>query len=96
MEYAKEIYLGMKEAADVFAVPIVGGDTATWNGKLAVTVTILGRGSGGRVLTRKGAKPGDAIYVTGALGGSIRGRHMNFVRAFLKDFNSENPDAQQR
>src|SRR5271154_5035790 len=61
IEYAKEIYLGMKEAADAFAVPIVGGDTATWAGKLVVTVTILGRSGGGKLLTRKGAKPGDGI-----------------------------------
>jgi thiamine-monophosphate kinase len=79
IDYAKELYLGMKEAADVFAMPIVGGDTAGWNGKLAVTVSILARSAGNTPLTRSGAKPGDAIYVTGALGGSILGRHMDFV-----------------
>jgi thiamine-monophosphate kinase len=86
IEYAKEIYLGMKEAADVFTFPIVGGDTAIWAGKLVVTVTILGRSGGGRVLTRKGAKPGDAIYVTGALGGSICGRHMDFLPRVFEGF----------
>ena len=35
-------------------------------------------------VTRSGAKPGDAIYVSGPLGGSMRGRHMTFEpRVFL-------------
>src|SRR4051794_21733930 len=39
LEYAKQLYLGMRAAADPFDCPIVGGDTASWDGKLAVTVT---------------------------------------------------------
>src|SRR6476646_5820146 len=46
VEYAKELYLGMKEAGDHFGCPIVGGDTGSWPQKLAVTVTILGRSAG--------------------------------------------------
>ena len=78
MEYAKELYLGLREAADPFDCPVVGGDTASWGGKLVVTVTILGRSAGVKPITRAGAQIGDAIYVTGPLGGSIRGRHMTF------------------
>src|ERR1700733_507135 len=78
MEYAKEIYLGMKEAADKFSCQIVGGDTASWDGKLVVTVTILGKSAGIKPITRSGAKPGDFIFVTGDLGGSLLGRHMDF------------------
>jgi thiamine-monophosphate kinase len=78
MDYAKEIYLGMKEAADKFNCEIVGGDTASWYGKLAIIVTILGKSGGVKPITRSGAKPGDSIYVTGPLGGSILGRHMDF------------------
>jgi thiamine-monophosphate kinase len=78
MEYAKELYLGMEEAAAAFDCPIVGGDTASWAGKLAVTVTILGRSAGIEPITRGGAKPGDFIFVTGPLGGSILARHMTF------------------
>ena len=78
IEYAKELFLGIKAAADVFEFPIVGGDTASWDAPLAMTVTILGRSAGIKPLTRGGARPGDFIYVTGELGGSILGRHMNF------------------
>lgn len=78
LEYAKELYLGLRDAADPFDCVIVGGDTASWNGRLILTVTILGRSAGLTPLTRAGAKAGDGIYVTGPLGGSILGRHMTF------------------
>jgi thiamine-monophosphate kinase len=77
-DYARELYLGMTEAGQPFDCPIVGGDTGSWPGKLVVTVTILGRSAGVEPVTRGGAKPGDGIYVSGPLGGSILGRHMTF------------------
>jgi thiamine-monophosphate kinase len=78
LDDAKELYHGLRQAADVFECPIVGGDTATWDGKLVVSVTILGRTAGIRPVTRSGAMPGNGIYVTGPLGGSILGRHLTF------------------
>src|SRR5687767_14928799 len=78
LDYAKEIYLGMRDAAAEFGCPVVGGDTGSWPGKLVLTVTILGTSSKLRVVTRSGAKPEDRIVVTGPLGGSILGRHMTF------------------
>jgi thiamine-monophosphate kinase len=78
LEYAKELYWGMRDATDPFDCPIVGGDTGTWNGKLAVSVAIIGRADGVQPITRDGAQAGDGIYVTGPLGGSILGRHMIF------------------
>lgn len=78
MEYAKELYFGLRDAADPFNCALIGGDTASWDQKLALSVTILGRSDGVDPVTRAGAKVGDGIYVTGALGGSILGRHMSF------------------
>src|SRR4051794_31274863 len=78
IDYAKELYLGMRGAADAFDAAIVGGDTGSWDGRLALSVTILGRSAGIEPVRRSGAKAGDAIYVTGPLGGSIGGRHMTF------------------
>jgi thiamine-monophosphate kinase len=78
LDYAKELYLGMREAGEKCGCVIVGGDTGSWPGKLALSVTILGRSGGVGPITRKGARAGDGIYVTGPLGGSILGRHMTF------------------
>lgn len=78
LDYTKELYLGMSDAGAIFKCPVVGGDTGTWDGKLVLTVTILGRSAGIKPIARCGARPGDGIYVTGPLGGSILGRHMTF------------------
>jgi thiamine-monophosphate kinase len=76
--FARELFLGCQSAAAAFDCPIVGGDTAIWDQRLAITVAALGAADGPPV-TRSGAKPGDAICVTGALGGSRLGRHMTFT-----------------
>jgi thiamine-monophosphate kinase len=79
LEYAKELYLGMKEAGEAFDCAIVGGDTGSWAGKLTLSVTVLGRSAGVEPVLRSGARAGQKIYVTGPLGGSILGRHMKFT-----------------
>src|SRR6516225_7573048 len=40
---AEELYLGMREIADMFDTPIVGGDTNSWDGELVISVTLLGQ-----------------------------------------------------
>lgn len=74
----RAIYHGCQAAAGVFNCPIVGGDTAIWNQRLAITVAALGMPESLPTL-RSAARPGDALCVTGPLGGSILGRHLNFV-----------------
>lgn len=76
-ELGEDLYHGLRELADRYDCPIVGGDTNTWPGGLVVTVTILGETTGRSPVTRSGAKPGDWIFVTGPLGGSILGRHLD-------------------
>jgi thiamine-monophosphate kinase len=78
-ETVKQIYTGIKAAGDAFACPIVGGDTASWDQRLVISVTILGRSAGITPVRRSGARVGDAIYVTGPLGGSILSRHLTFT-----------------
>jgi len=78
--FAKELFLACREAAGVFNCPLVGGDTSIWDQRLAITVSALGRvPSGQSLITRSGAKPGDTLFVSGALGGAILGRHLNFT-----------------
>ena len=79
-EDAEEIYRGLREPADAFDCPLVGGDVGTWDGPLAMTVTVLARPGAGGVIRRAGARAGDAICVTGSLGGAWRGRrHLSFT-----------------
>lgn len=74
---AEELYLGLREMADAFGVPIVGGDTNAWDGPLVISVTAFGESD--RPICRNGAKPGDWLFVTGPLGGSILGHHLDFT-----------------
>ncbi|MHB1297602.1 MAG: thiamine-phosphate kinase [Gemmatimonadaceae bacterium] len=61
-----ELAKGLGEAAVKSRVPIVGGDV-TVGDRLALAITVLGHTP--HPLTRGGARPGDTLYVTGALGG---------------------------
>ena len=77
---AEGIYLGLRTAGDAFGCPVVGGDISAWNGKLVICVTVLARPAGLRTVLRSGAKAGDAICVTGRLGGAWHSRrHLNIV-----------------
>src|SRR5436190_21276494 len=76
---AEELYLGLRELADAFDTALVGGDTNSWDGPLVISVTVLGQATPRGAVTRHGAKPGDWLMVTGTLGGSIRGKHLDFT-----------------
>ena len=69
----------MRELADAFDTAIAGGDTNTWSGGLVVSVTLLGEPGPQGPILRRGAKPGDWLFVTGPLGGSILGKHLEFT-----------------
>ncbi len=73
---AAGVYEGILEAAIKFNVAIAGGDISTYDGPLAVSITLLGDVPEGIAWLRSGAKNGDVIYVTGPLGGSLLGRHL--------------------
>lgn len=78
--FARELFLACQDAAALFDCPLVGGDTGMWDQRLAITVSALGQiPVGQRAITRSGAKAGDTIFVSGALGGSILGSHLSFV-----------------
>jgi thiamine-monophosphate kinase len=75
---AAEIYEGVCDAAEKFGVALAGGDTNCWSGPLALHLTAVGHTVDGTVWTRAGAQPDDLVVVTGELGGSLLGKHLDF------------------
>jgi thiamine-monophosphate kinase len=78
LELAEALYEGLLPLAERYEVAIAGGDTNSWDGPLAISITLLGEVTGRGPLCRGGARAGDRIVVTGSLGGSILGRHLQF------------------
>ncbi len=76
---AEEVMAGMLPLAREFDVAIAGGDTNSWDGRLIISVAIVGTPHRKGSLTRASARAGDQILVTGALGGSLKGRHLTFT-----------------
>ena len=67
-----ELYGGLREAADEYAVSLVGGDTSRAD-CIVVSVTVTGEVPSGGAVSRSGAEPGDRIVVTGELGAAAGG-----------------------
>jgi thiamine-monophosphate kinase len=78
-EIARRLLEGMFPLADQFQVQIAGGDTNVWRGPLVINVAVVGDADPNRVWRRSGVRPGDALVVTGRLGGSILRHHLDFV-----------------
>jgi len=79
-EDAERMYTGLRKAGEKFRCPIVGGDVGVWDGPLVISVTVFARPAGIKPVLRSGAKVGDAICVTGSLGGAWKSlRHLKFV-----------------
>jgi len=64
------------EDAELFACPLLGGDTVSTPGPLTVSITAFGRVAVGKMVHRSGAKPGDRIMVTGTIGDAALGLAM--------------------
>ena len=77
-ELVEGIYAGMNALARRYEVAIVGGETTTNPGGVFISVALLGWAPRGKSVLRSGAEAGDAIFVTGELGGSLAGKHLEF------------------
>jgi len=75
--WMQDFFDGLMALAERHRVPLAGGDLAKSppglrhaKGLVVADIVLLGSVPKGRSLLRSGARPGDMIYVTGALGGS--------------------------
>lgn len=73
------IYAGLNRAARRFGVGIVGGETSRSSGSIFLNVALTGWVARRQCVLRSGGRPGDALYVTGKLGGSLAGKHLDFT-----------------
>ena len=74
----EKIYDGMNALAQKHGVAIAGGETTTNPERIFISIALLGTVGRGKQILRSGAKAGDAIFVTGELGGSLAGKHLEF------------------
>jgi thiamine-monophosphate kinase len=77
-DFVAKIYDGMNTLAEKSGVAIVGGETTTNPERILISIALLGIVSRGKQILRSGAKIGDAIFVTGELGGSRAEKHLDF------------------
>ena len=79
-DHVKHLFTGCRDICDQFNTVIIGGDTNVWNDRLVLSATAIGKLSAGQAgWTLTGAQVGDSILVSGKFGGSIHGRHFDFV-----------------
>ena len=77
-EFVEKIYQGMNTLARAHGVAMVGGETTMNPERILISISLLGTIARGKQILRSGAKVGDAIFVTGELGGSLAEKHLNF------------------
>lgn len=72
-DFIDELYEGFFALADRYGVTLIGGDVSRAPEHILIDSIVLGETRSGRAVRRVGARPGDHIFVTGALGGAAAG-----------------------
>jgi thiamine-monophosphate kinase len=79
LDWARGLYAGLRRAAKRFGVGIVGGETCRSPAAKFINVSLTGTVERSHCILRSGGKAGDFLYVTGRLGGSLHGKHLDFT-----------------
>ena len=77
--WVKELYRGLHRATKRFEVGIVGGETSSTSGPIAISTSVVGFVERDRCVSRRGGKAGDDLFVTGRLGGALKQKHLRFI-----------------
>jgi thiamine-monophosphate kinase len=64
---------GLARDQEQFGIALAGGDTVSTTGPVVLSVTAFGTAPSGKTISRKGAQPGDLVYVTGCIGEAFLG-----------------------
>ena len=78
LAFVEGLYGGLRALAKRHHVALVGGETTADPDHVWLSVAVLGTVIPGKCPLRSGAKAGDALFVTGELGGSLAGKHLDF------------------
>jgi thiamine-monophosphate kinase len=76
--FVKGLYQGIEGVARACGLSVVGGDTVR-SERIVLDAAVIGFVAKKDLVLRSGARPGDCIFTTGALGGSLYGRHLRFM-----------------
>jgi thiamine-monophosphate kinase len=76
VETAQAIAGGIREMCESYGVAVIGGNVTGSPGPAMLTATLIGRAEVDELVRRRGALPGDAVYVTGQLGLAKAGLHV--------------------
>jgi thiamine-monophosphate kinase len=79
LAWVRALYRGLRRAANRFEVSIVGGETSTTPGPVAISVSVIGFVEKHRAASRAGGRSRDDLFVTGWLGGALKQKHLKFV-----------------
>ncbi len=80
-DWVKEFFSGLGQLAGRHGVRLAGGDLSRAN-QVVADVQVIGEVARGRAVLRRGARPGDAIFVSGTLG--LAGLGLAVLRGGLK------------
>lgn len=93
IEHIQELYEGIRMAAEIYGVDIVGGDTSASVTGLLISITCIGEADKDKVIYRNGAKDTDLICVSGDLGAAYMGLQLlereKVASSGQKDFQPE-------
>jgi thiamine-monophosphate kinase len=82
--WVKQLYQGLRRAANRFQVSIVGGETSSTPGPIAISIGVIGFVERDRWVSRGGGKPGDDLFVTGRLGAALKRKHLRFIPRLME------------